>query len=131
AGFSRANPQRLLLPPIVDPEYHYESINVENQQRNPSSLLWGMKRLIPLRKDHVAFGRGNFQPLSASNRAIFAFLRSYEERVILVVANMSRFSQTVDLDLREHRGSIPRELFGGAKFPPIGAGPYRLSLGPH
>ena len=50
AGFSRANPQQLYLPVIIDPEYHYEAVNVEAQQANPHSLLWWMKRLIALRK---------------------------------------------------------------------------------
>jgi maltose alpha-D-glucosyltransferase / alpha-amylase len=60
-GFSRANPQRLYLPLIVDPEYHYETVNVEAQQANPSSLLWWMKRLIALRKQYHAFGRGTIE----------------------------------------------------------------------
>ncbi|HEV7784483.1 MAG TPA: maltose alpha-D-glucosyltransferase, partial [Thermoanaerobaculia bacterium] len=58
AGFSRANPQRLFLPVIVDPGYHYETVNVEAQQANPHSLLWWTRRLIALRKRHPAFSRG-------------------------------------------------------------------------
>ena len=64
AGFSRANPQRLILPIIIDPEYHYEAINVEAQQNNPNSLLWWTKRLITLRKQFQAFGRGTMEVLS-------------------------------------------------------------------
>jgi maltose alpha-D-glucosyltransferase/alpha-amylase len=131
AGFSIANPQSLILPPIVDPEYHYESINVENQQKNPSSLLWWMKRLIALRKLHPAFGRGSFEALRPNNRAILAFIRRHGESVILVVMNLSRFTQCVDLDLSAFRDSVPVELFGHARFPAIGTAPYRLSFGPH
>jgi maltose alpha-D-glucosyltransferase/alpha-amylase len=131
AGFSRANPQKLILPPIVDPEYHYEAINVETQQGNPSSLLWWTKRMIGLRKQHLAFGRGSFQPVASPNRRILAFIRRYREEVVLVVANLSRFSQYVELDLGEFKGHSPVELFGRVAFPPIGDRKYLLTLGPH
>src|SRR5262249_22640632 len=71
AGSSRANPQKLYLPIIIDPEYHYEAINVDAQQGNPSSLLWWMKRLIALRKEYKAFGRGTFEVLRPNNSKIF------------------------------------------------------------
>src|SRR5437773_2487626 len=91
AGFSHANPQRLYLPVIIDPEYHYEAINVEAQQNNPNSLLWWIKRLIALRRRFQAFGRGTLDFLHPENRKILAFLRRYEDECILVVANLSRF----------------------------------------
>ncbi len=131
AGFSRANPQRLYLPVIIDPEYHYEAVNVEAQQNNPNSLLWWMKRLIALRKQYKAFGRGSLQFLHPENRKILAFLRRYKEECIMVVANLSRFVQYVELDLSEFQGNIPVELFGRNPFPPIGKLPYLLTLAPH
>src|SRR5262249_48389679 len=131
AGFSRANPQSLYLPVIIDPEYHYESINVEAQQNNPSSLLWWTKRLIALRKSFKAFGRGTIEFLHPANGKVLAFLRQYESERILVVANLSRFVQHVDLDLRACPGQAPEELFGRSLFPPIGDRPYPLTLGPH
>jgi maltose alpha-D-glucosyltransferase/alpha-amylase len=131
AGFSRANPQKLYLPVIIDPEYHYESINVEAQQNNPHSLLWWMKRLIGLRRQFKAFGRGSLQFLHPENRKILAFLRRYQEETILVVANLSRFVQYVELDLAEFKGSVPVELFGRNPFPPVGKVPYLLTLAPH
>jgi maltose alpha-D-glucosyltransferase / alpha-amylase len=131
AGFSRANPQRLILPTVVDPEYHYEAINVETQQGNPSSLLWWTKRLIALRKQHLAFSRGTLEPLTPRNRKVFAFVRRYQDDALLVVANLSRFCQYVELDLAEFRGSSPVEMFGQAPFAPIGRRPYVLTLGPH
>ena len=131
AGFSKSNPQRLILPPVVDPEYHYEALNVETQQQNPSSLLWWMKRMIAMRKQYPAFGRGSYEPLSTENRKVLAFLRRHEGAVLLVLANLSRFAQCVDLDLAEFRGMVPIEVFGNAAFPVIGEGRYRLTLGPH
>ncbi len=131
AGFSRANPQRLYLPIIIDPEYHYEAINVEAQQGNPSSLLWWHKRLISFRKNHAAFSRGDIQFLDPHNRKILAFTRKHETDVVLVVANLSRFVQFVELDLSEFAGLHPVEIFGGTPFPEIGKTPYMLSLGPH
>jgi maltose alpha-D-glucosyltransferase/alpha-amylase len=131
AGFSRANPQRLHLPVIVDPEYHYESVNVETQQSNPRSLLWWMKRLIALRKRYRAFGRGSIEFLQPSNRKVLAFIRAYKDERILVVANLSRFVQYVELDLSAYKEMVAVELFGRTPFPPIGALPYLLTLGPH
>jgi maltose alpha-D-glucosyltransferase/alpha-amylase len=131
AGFSRANPQKLFLPVIIDPEYHYEACNVETQQKNLHSILWWTKRLIALRKQYKAFGRGDIEFLDPDNRKVLAFLRTYEEERLLVVANLSRFAQYVELDLSRFVGSIPVELFGSTPFPAVGKQPYVLTLGPH
>jgi maltose alpha-D-glucosyltransferase/alpha-amylase len=131
AGFSPANPQTLYLPIIIDPEYHYETINVEAQQSNPHSLLWWTKRLIALRKRYKAFGRGSIEFLHPENRKVLIFLRRYEEERILAVANLSRFVQYLELDLSSYRGMVPVEVFGRTEFPPIGELPYFLTLGPH
>jgi maltose alpha-D-glucosyltransferase / alpha-amylase len=129
AGFSRTNPQKLYLPVIIDPEYHYEALNVEAQQNNPHSLLWWMKRLIALRKRYRAFGRGSIEFLYPENRKILAFIRAFEDERILVVANLSRFAQYVELDLSQYRGATPLELFGRTEFPRVGDLPYLLTLG--
>src|SRR6185369_13499286 len=131
AGFSRANPQRLYLPVNIDPEYHYESINVETQRNNPHSLLWWMKRLIAQRKQFQAFGRGTLRFLYPPNRRVVAFIRNFEDETILVVANLSRFVQHTQLDLKEFEGMSPIELFGRSKFPTITKEPYSLSLSPY
>ena len=131
AGFSRANPQKLFLPVIIDPEYHYEAINVETQQNNPHSLLWWMKRMLALRKQWKALGRGTLQFLYPENRRVLAFVRVYEDEQILVVANLSRFAQCAEIDLSGYQGLVPRELFGKTRFPPITERLYVLSLGPH
>jgi len=131
AGFSRANPQRLYLPVIIDPEYHYEVVNVEAQQKNMSSLFWWNKRLIGLRKRIRAFTRGTIEFLQPDNQKILAFVRSYEEQHILVVANLSRFVQYLELNLAQFKGLVPTEVFGQTQFPPIADGPYSFTLGPH
>ncbi len=131
AGFSRANPQGLYLPVIIDPEYHYELRNVEVQHANPHSLLWWTRRILDLRKQFPAFGNGTFEALSSNNSKVFAFIRETEAETLLVVANLSRLSQCVELDLSYYRGQTPSELFGRTSFPVIGDEPYRLSLGPH
>ncbi len=130
-GFSRANPQKLYLPTIIDPEYHYSTVNVEAQQNNPDSLLFWTKRLIALRKQHRVLGRGRIEPLHPENGKVLAFFRAEDEARILVVANLSRHSQQVELDLAEHAGAVPVELFGGTAFPRIGERPYLLTLGPY
>ncbi|MGQ9611863.1 MAG: maltose alpha-D-glucosyltransferase [Chloroflexus sp.] len=131
AGFSRANPQQLYLPVITDPEYHYETVNVETQSANQHSLLWWTKRLIALRKRYAAFGRGTLEFLYPENRKVLCFLRKTEDQILLAIFNLSRFVQGVELDLSPYRGLMPVELFGQVEFPPIGDQPYFLTLGPH
>jgi maltose alpha-D-glucosyltransferase/alpha-amylase len=131
AGFSRANPQKLYLPVIIDPEYHYESLNVENQQRNPSSLLWWMKRTLALRKRFKSPGRGTLEFLFPDNPKILAFFRKYERETVLIVANLSRFFQVTLLDLSPYAGYTPVEISSQTRFPAIKDSPYPLTLGPH
>ncbi len=139
AGFSRANPQRLILPITIDPEYHYEAINVEAQQDNSSSLLWWTKRLIALRKRFSAFGHGSIAFLTPVNHRILAFTRTFHPRTdhpaddetVLVVANLSRFVQYVELDLSAWKGTRPVELVGNTELPAVGVAPYPLTLGGH
>ena len=96
AGFSKANPQKLYLPVILDPEYSYEAVNVETQRQNTSSLLWWTKRVINMRKRYKAFGRGDLKFIQVENPKVLAFTRTYEDETILVVVNLSRFSQAAD-----------------------------------
>ncbi|MGF1603015.1 MAG: maltose alpha-D-glucosyltransferase [Thermosynechococcaceae cyanobacterium] len=131
AGFSKTNPQRLYEPIILDPEYHYEAINVETQRSNPNSLLWWMKRLIAVRKRYKAFGRGTFEFLYPDNHKVLAFLRTYRGEHLLFVGNLSRFVQNVELDLSIAQGMVPVEIFGRSEFPVISESPYSLSLSPY
>ncbi|MFH1724315.1 MAG: maltose alpha-D-glucosyltransferase [Elusimicrobiota bacterium] len=131
AGFSRAPTQRLFLPLVTDAEYHYEARNVEDQQRNPQSLLWWTKRLIALRKRCPSLSRGTIEFLRPENRKVLAFVRRLADETILVVANLSRFVQCVELDLSQFKDMVPVEMFGQTEFPPIGELPYFVTLGPH
>ncbi len=136
AGFSRANPQQLYLPAIIDPQFHYETINVEAQRSNPSSLWWWMHRLIALRTRHRVFGRGDLEFLHPENPKVLAFIRSMraedgDEEDVLVVANLSRYAQAVELDLSSRAGATPVELFGNTPFAAIGELPYFLTLAPY
>src|SRR5690606_38876480 len=130
-GFSRADPARLYLPPIMDPIYGFGAVNVEAQQRDPSSLLNWMKRMITVRQQHQAFGRGTLRLLYPRNRKILAYLREYEDDTILCVANLSRSAQAVELDLKEFRGYVPVGVLGCSPFPPIGDLPFLLTLPGH
>jgi maltose alpha-D-glucosyltransferase/alpha-amylase len=131
AGFSRSNPQGLYLPVNIDPEYHYEAINVETQQSNPDSLLWWMKRLIALRKRFKALSRGSLEFLYPDNRKVLAFIRRYEDETILVVANLSRLAQHAVLNLAKFARHTPVEVFGRAEFLPITEAPYAFTLSPY
>ena len=127
-GFSRANPQQLYLPPIMDPVYGFQAVNVEAQNTEASSLLNWMRRMISVRKQHPAFGRGTLTILLPQNRKILAYVREHENERILCVVNLSRAAQAVELDLSDYRGAVPVELAGNAAFPPIGTLPYMLTL---
>lgn len=131
AGFSQANPHQLYLPVIIDPEYKYEAVNVENQNKNPNSLLWWMKRVISMRKRYKAFSRGTIKFLNSSNSKVLAFLRTHEEETILVITNLSRFSEAAELELEGFEHRIPVELFSQNKFPVIKNDPYLFTIGPH
>src|SRR5712692_6831096 len=131
AGFSQANPEQLYLPVIGDSVYSYQAINVEAQLRTETSLLRWLQRLIAVRKQHPAFGCGMLEFLDASDERVLAYVRQYGEETLLVVHNLSRSVQPVELDLRQFCGVTPVELIGNTEFPRIGERPYCLSLGPH
>jgi maltose alpha-D-glucosyltransferase / alpha-amylase len=128
-GFSRADPARLYAPPIMDPVYGYQAINVEAQERYPVSLLNWMKRIIALRKQHPVLGRGALEFIGSSNRKVLAYVRRDEHETVLVVASLSRQAQPVSLDLSAFEGLTPVEMLGDTEFPRIDEGPYPLSFG--
>ncbi|MCT8166907.1 MULTISPECIES: maltose alpha-D-glucosyltransferase [unclassified Pseudomonas] len=135
-GFSRAEPQRLVLPPIMDPLYGYQTVNVEAQAHDPHSLLNWNRRLLAVRKQQKAFGRGSLRLLTPSNRRILAYIREYTDadgntEVILCVANVSRAAQAAELDLSQYADQVPVEMLGGSAFPPIGQLPFLLTLPPY
>jgi maltose alpha-D-glucosyltransferase/alpha-amylase len=131
-GFSRADFAQLYLPPLMDPVYGYQAVNVEAQLRTPTSLLRWLHRFIALRKEHPVFGLGSYTALSdrSSNPRIFAHVRRYEDDVILAVHNLANSAQAVQLDLAEWEGLVPEEMFGRTAFPRIGELPYLLTLAP-
>jgi len=129
-GFSRADFAQLYLPPLMDPVYGFQAVNVDAQLRTPSSLLRWIQRFIQLRKEHPVFGLGTYKPLRPENPRIFAHVRHYEDDVVLCVHNVARSAQAVELDLSQFAGMVPEEMFGRTRFPPIGDLPYLLTLAP-
>ena len=131
AGFSRADPQRLYLPVIMDPIYGYQAVNVEAQSRDPSSLLNWTRRILAVRRQHQCFGRGTLEFVRPQNRKIIAYVRTFGAEIVLCVANLSQTAQAVELDLSKYKGRVPVELMGRNAFPPIGDLPYFLTLPAH
>jgi maltose alpha-D-glucosyltransferase/alpha-amylase len=132
AGFSETNPHKLYLPVILDPQYHYESVNVDLQSGSTSSLLWWTKRLINKRKQFKSLSRGDMKFITTENSKILAFTRTYEDETILVICNLSRYTQPAELDLEAFNGYVPIEVFSNNKFPSIKNGnPYFFTLGAH
>jgi maltose alpha-D-glucosyltransferase/alpha-amylase len=129
-GFSRADFAQLYLPPLMDPVYGYQAVNVEAQLRTATSLLRWVHRFIALRKEHPVFGFGSYTPLAPSNPRVFAHVREFEDDLVLCVHNIARSAQAVELDLSAYEGRYPVELFGRSRFPRIGELPYLLTLAP-
>jgi maltose alpha-D-glucosyltransferase/alpha-amylase len=129
-GFSRADFAQLYAPPLMDPVYGYQAVNVEAQLRTPASLLRWLRRFIALRKDHPVFGMGTYEPLKTDNQRIFAHVRRFEDDIALCVHNCARSAQAVELDLSEFAGRYPEEMFGRTRFPAVGDLPYLLTLAP-
>jgi maltose alpha-D-glucosyltransferase/alpha-amylase len=131
AGFSAADPERLVSAVISNPQYGYQAVNVLSQERNEHSLLSWMKRLIRVRKSSPVFSRGAIAFLNPTNHRVLAYIRSLGREQVLVVNNLSGTVQAVELDLRALTGLIPIEMFGNSLFPRIGELPYLLTLGPY
>ncbi|HEY2158679.1 MAG TPA: maltose alpha-D-glucosyltransferase, partial [Isosphaeraceae bacterium] len=128
AVFSRANPSSLYQPVILDPIYHYQAINVEAQADSPNSLLSYIRRLIRIRKQNPVFGRGSLAFIPCPNHRVVAYIRALDDQVVLLVHNLSRFAQPVELDLSDYEGMVPVELMGKTHFPRIGRLPYFITL---
>ena len=130
-GFSHADFAQLYLPPLMDPVYGYQSVNVEAQRRSETSMLQWLRRFVAVRRRWPVFGLGSFESLNATNPSVFAYLRVHEDHAVLCVNNLSRFAQPVELDLRRFAGMTPVEMLGKVHFPKIRELPYLLTLAPH
>lgn len=130
-GFSKADPERLYLPPVRNDQYGYDIVNVESQMKLENSLLQWVRQMIMIRKQYRAFGRGSYIEVDHENPQVLAFIREYEGERILCVHNMSSRPQAVEMDLSRYNGVVPRELTGGEEFPAIGELPWLSTLAPH
>jgi maltose alpha-D-glucosyltransferase/alpha-amylase len=131
AGFSEANPQKLYLPVITDPVYRYESVNVAAQLENPSSLIWWIRNAIAMRKRLNLFGRGEIKFIETNNNKILCFVRSLDNHHVVVVANLSQFSQAAKLNLSDYRGCDVTEVFSQNRFPGVENTEYPITIGPY
>lgn len=131
AGFSRADPSQLYQPVILDPIYHYQAINVESQLRSPASLLHAVRRMISVRKQYPIFSRGTHSFVPCKNPHVVAYVRELHGQTVLIVNNLSKSAQPVELNLATYAGATPIEMFGTQPFPIIGRDPYFVSIGPY
>ena len=131
AGFSSADFAQLYLPPLMDPVYGFQAVNVEAQMRDPSSMLQWVRRTLQVRKQHPVFGQGSFEVLGAENPSVFAFVRELDGDVLLCIFNLSRFAQPCELQLGKYEGYVPHELLGRVPFPRVGELPYFVTLAPY
>lgn len=131
AGFSAVNPQKLFLPIITDPEYRYESVNVATQDENATSMLWWVRHVLAMRKRLNVFSRGDLKFIESSNNKVLCYARTHEKHTIIVVANLSQFSQAATLDLKDYKNCDVTEVFSQNRFMNIGHGQYHLTIGPY
>ncbi len=131
AGFSEANPQKLFLPVITDPVYRYEALNVATHEENPSSLMWWIKNVLAMRKRLNVFGRGDLKFIESSNAKVLCFARMYQDQTIIVVANLSQFSQATNLNLSAYKDCDITEVFSQNRFMNVGQGEYPITIGPY
>ncbi len=131
AGFSEANPQKLFLPLIIDPEYTYETVNVENQLKNSNSLLWWTRRLVKMRKRYKSFSRGTISFIETENSRVLVFARQYNDEKILVAVNLSRYAQSATLEMKDFKDLIPVEVFSQNTFTKIDKNPYTFTFAPY
>ncbi|HET7488006.1 MAG TPA: maltose alpha-D-glucosyltransferase [Acidimicrobiales bacterium] len=131
AGFSKADFAQLYLPPLMDPVYGFQAVNVEAQQRNPSSQLHWTRRMLQVRRQHPVFGTGNFEVIPTENPSVLAYLRCHDDDLVLCVNNLSRFAQPAELPLQRFAGKTPLELMGRVPFPKVGELPYFVTLNPY
>jgi len=130
-GFSNADPEQLYSPPISNPVYGYQAINVDSQLRSEHSLLSWMRKMIQVRKSSPVFSRGTIEFLQPTNHRALAYVREFGKERVLVVNNLANSAQAVELDLRKYMGSIPIEMSGKTIFPRIADLPYLLTMGPY
>ena len=131
AGFSTADTEQLYSPPITNPNYHYETVNVESELRLPTSLLNWVKKMTRVRsKFSDILGHGDVEFLQHKNRRILAYIRTIDGRNMLCIFNLSRRPTYVELDLSRFKGLRPVEAITDAKFPAIGDLPYFFTMPP-
>jgi maltose alpha-D-glucosyltransferase/alpha-amylase len=130
-GFSTADPERLYSPPILNPVYGYQAVNVLSQKRTDHSLLSWMKHIMRIRRSSRVFGSGSIEVLYPGNHRVLVYVRQLGAETVLVVNNLSSAAQAVELDLRRYKGNILIEMFGRNIFPRIGDLPYLLTMGPY
>ncbi|MEC9487002.1 MAG: maltose alpha-D-glucosyltransferase [Prosthecochloris sp.] len=131
AGFSRANPQQLQLPVIIDPEYHYEAVNVEVHDTSINSLLWWTRHMLSTSRRYKALSRGDIEFVDSRNPQVLIFTRTYEDETMLCIINLSRNAQAAEIDLSEFDDCVPEEVFSFTRFPGITSRPYMVTLGPY
>ena len=130
-GFSTADPESLYSPPILNPVYGYQAVNVLSQDRFEHSLLSWMKHIIRVRLSTPVFGSGSIEFIYPANHRVLAYVRQWGKETVLVVNNLSSAAQAVELDLRRYKGNILIEMSGKNIFPRIGELPYLLTMGPY
>ena len=114
-GFSRADFAQLYLPPLMDPVFGFQAVNVEAQLRSPTSLVRWLQRFVALRKEHPVFGLGSVRDAPDDEPARLRPPEAARRDTVLCVHNLARSAQAVELDLSRFEGRTPIEMIGGRR----------------
>jgi maltose alpha-D-glucosyltransferase/alpha-amylase len=134
AGFSSAPMEQYYSPLIQNETYGPQVVNVEAQRNDPHSLYNQIRHMIAVRKEHRAFGLGDFKWVAGTSaedqKAILAYLRTYNEEKVLVVQNLSASNQKVVLELPGMLSAELHELLTAMDLSAAN-GRLELNLNPH
>jgi maltose alpha-D-glucosyltransferase / alpha-amylase len=130
-GFSTASREKLIRPVIKGGDFGFEKVNVEDQRRDPDSLLNWVSRAIDRRKECPEFGLGESELIDTGHQTVFAHRCAWEGGIVIAVHNLAGRGCTVTLDLGEDREVALIDILGDRKHEHVEEEAHRVKLGPY
>lgn len=130
AGFSSAAASDLIQPVVRTGSFSYRKTNVQVQDEDSSSLLNSIRRFSKIRREHPAIGRSPLLAAPTSNPAVFCHRIQQDGGGLLMLHNLSRKSQTLQIDTGFTGEGVIRDLVTGKEHS-FSGGQARVQLGPY
>jgi maltose alpha-D-glucosyltransferase/alpha-amylase len=129
AGFSQADPADYWLPLVSTDGFDPGAVNVAEQRNDPGSLLSWVRTMLEARRRLPEMGRGSFEILDAGDPAILAYVRAFDGRATLVIANVAGDARRAIIDHPLVAGRRAVDVATGAPLPEAGSDPFEMGLG--